>query len=121
MGSARGSGPFWLAPGTYTLTLPYPFVGIALTNITIEIGKVNTVDPTKGLGKLTFRVPKGISLNDTKIMDKRSGSSLGLVYGLGPFWLAPGTYTVEPGPPILGVRRTDVIIEAEGETVIDFR
>ncbi len=121
VGTASGKGPFWLTPSVYTLTLPPPFIGVTWSDITIEAGKALTMYPMLGVGSLIFKVPEDILLSDTKIIDQSSGLSLGLVQGMGPFWLAPGTYTIEPGPPILGVRKTDVVIKKDVESVLDFR
>jgi len=121
LGSVNGTGPFLLPPGTYRVTLRDPFVGVSLSDVTVESGEVTSVDVTQGLGTLSLQVPEGVSLGSSTVYDQATGNALGSVNGSGPFWLPPGTYRVTLRAPFVGVSLDDVTVQSGRETEVEVR
>ena len=44
LASVHGTGPFWLPPGTYSITLRDPFVGVSLKDITVQSDRETVVE-----------------------------------------------------------------------------
>jgi len=110
-----------LPPGTYRVTLRDPFVGVSLSDVTVESGEVTSVDVTQGLGTLSLQVPEGVSLGSSTVYDQATGNALGSVNGSGPFWLPPGTYRVTLRAPFVGVSLDDVTVQSGRETEVEVR
>jgi hypothetical protein len=119
VGTANGTGPFWLPPGTYTITLPSPFIGVSRGDVVIESGKEIVVDTSQGLGRLSLQIPGDSQLLGISILDKRTGSSMATVNGAGPFWLPPGIYTVTLPSPFIGVNLGNIMVESGQETRVE--
>ena len=106
------SGPFWLPAGSYDIELGAPFVAVKLANVQIASGKAKVVQvTTQGLGRLDLELPQDVKLDNIDVYDEQ-GQKVGSGNGGGPFWLPPGRYTVNPGPPFLAVSVKDVVIES---------
>jgi hypothetical protein len=121
VGSVTGTGPFWLPPGTYSITLRDPFVGVSLDDVTVEGDKETSVDVSQGLGTLSLQVPEGVSLGSSTVYNQATEDALGSVNGTGPFWLPPGTYRITLRDPFVGVSLKDVTVQSGRETVVEVR
>ena len=119
---ARGSGPFWQRPGTYTVTLDGPAPGVSFGEIPISAGAETVIDMSSSAGtvvsqsgsllystappgKVVPQLPTGVAPDYAYVHNAVTGLDQGSTSGKAPFWLAAGTYTVSLSAPFIGAER----------------
>jgi hypothetical protein len=109
---------FQFPPGTYTVTLPLPFIGVSYGNVRIGNDQAVTLSLGTDVARLEIALPEGAHLTSVVLKNARTGVTYPLAgdESLGSFWLAPGTYSVKYGWPFFGIKESSIEFR-KGETV----